>query len=120
MSSGIEVHGSQRRPGIWSYFSFSGTRRRVSISHQDDPNRDDGNDDPYEKHARHARNRSANENGFMTDFKGNPRMNQGQRLRYIKTGGVIAFILLVLYFVAPRDALSRGGTFDHHIARPVK
>lgn len=35
-------------------------------------------------------------------------MNQGQRLRYIKTGGIIAFILLVLYFIAPRDGLSKG------------
>jgi guanosine-diphosphatase len=44
----------------------------------------------------------------MGDFKGSAMMNQGQRLRYLKTGGVIAFVLLVLYFIAPRDGLSRG------------
>lgn len=114
MSSGVEVPGSQRRPGIWSYFSFSGPRRRVSVSlpRNFDPNQD--NDDPYEKH-KHSRQRSANENGFMNDYKGGSIMNQGQRLRYLKTGSVIAFILLVLYFVAPRDGLSRpGGKSSNH------
>jgi guanosine-diphosphatase len=42
----------------------------------------------------------------MNDHKGSAVMNQGQRMRYLKTGGAIAFILLVLYFVAPRDGLS--------------
>jgi guanosine-diphosphatase len=44
----------------------------------------------------------------MGDYKGSAIMNQGQRLRYLKTGGVIAFVLLVLYFIAPRSGLSRG------------
>jgi guanosine-diphosphatase len=107
MSSGVEVPGSQQRPGIWSYFAFSGPRRRVSVTlpRNFDPNRDT---DPYEKPDRHSRHRSANSNGFMGDYKGGPTMNQGQRLRYLKTGGVVAFILLVLYFVAPRNGLSRG------------
>lgn len=105
MSSGVEVPGSQRRPGIWSYFSFSGTRRRplsVSLPRNFDPNRDT---DPFEKPDRHSRHRATNS---MGDYKGSSAMNQGQRLRYLKTGGVIAFILLVLYFIAPRNGLSRG------------
>jgi hypothetical protein len=107
MSSGVEVPGSQRRPGIWSYFSFPGPRRRVSVSlpHNFDPNCDS---DPFEKPDRHSRHRSTNSNGFMGDYKGSAIMNQGQRLRYLKTGGVVAFILLILYFIAPRDGLSRG------------
>lgn len=107
MSSGVEVPGSQRRPGIWSYFSFPGPRRRVSVTlpRDFDPNRDA---DPFEKPDRHSRHRSTNSNGFMGDYKGSNIMNQGQRLRYLKTGGVIAFILLVLYFIAPSDKLSRG------------
>jgi guanosine-diphosphatase len=44
----------------------------------------------------------------MSDFKGSAMLSQGQRMRYLKTGGIIAFVLLVLYFVAPRDGLSRG------------
>jgi hypothetical protein len=107
MSSGVEVPGSQRRPGIWSYFSFPGPRRRVSVTlpRNFDPNRDP---DPFEKPDRHSRHRSTNSNGFMGDYKSSSIMNQGQRLRYLKTGGVIAFILLALYFLAPRDGLSKG------------
>ncbi|CAN9204063.1 unnamed protein product [Alternaria alternata] len=108
MSSGVEVPGSQRRPGIWSYFSFSGPRRRVSVSlpRSFDPNRADASD-PNAKADRHSRHRSTYSDAFMNDHKGSAVMNQGQRLRYLKTGGVIAFILLVLYFVAPRDGISR-------------
>jgi guanosine-diphosphatase len=107
MSSGVEVPGSQRRPGIWSYFSFSGPRRRVSVSlpRNFDPSRDSS--DPNAKADRHSRHRSTYSDAFMNDHKGSAVMNQGQRMRYLKTGGVIAFILLVLYFVAPRDGLSR-------------
>jgi guanosine-diphosphatase len=46
----------------------------------------------------------------MGDFKGSAMMNQGQRLRYLKTGGIIAFVLLVLYFIAPSHGLSRGSS----------
>jgi guanosine-diphosphatase len=118
MSSGVEVPGSQRRPGIWSYFSFPGPRRRVSVTlpRNFDPNRDA---DPFEKPDRHSRHRSTNSNGFMGDYKGSSIMNQGQRLRYLKTGGVIAFILLVLYFIAPKDGLSRGRhTLDAELHTP--
>ncbi|KAG9191379.1 guanosine-diphosphatase [Alternaria panax] len=108
MSSGVEVPGSQRRPGIWSYFSFSGPRRRVSVSlpRNFDPNRADASD-PNAKADRHSRHRSTYSDAFMNDHKGSAVMNQGQRLRYLKTGGVIALILLILYFVAPRDGISR-------------
>ena len=46
----------------------------------------------------------------MGDFKGSAMMNQGQRVRYLKTGGVIVFVLLVLYFFAPSSGLSRGSS----------
>ena len=110
MSSGIEVAGSQRRPGIWSYFGFSGPRRRVSVSlpRTLDSNRDD-EDDPHVKAARHSRHRSTYSDAFMNEHKGSAVMNQGQRLRYLKAGGVIAFILLVLYMIAPSDRIPRPG-----------
>ncbi|CAI6341210.1 unnamed protein product [Periconia digitata] len=107
MSSGIDV---RRRPGIWSYFSFpSGTRRRTSISlprnNTDAAASDD--DDPYEKPDRHIRgHRSVPSNSLMNEYKGSV-MNGGQRARFLKTGGIIAFIVLVLYFIAPKDGLSR-------------
>ena len=100
MSSGVEAPG-QRRPGIWSYLSFSGPRRRTSVSL---PRSYNPHSDPHEKPDRH----STLKTDYMSDFKGSAMMNQGQRMRYLKTGGIIAFVLLVLYFVAPRDGLSRG------------
>lgn len=107
MSSGIDVH---RRPTIWSYFSFSGPRRRTSVSLPRTVITPQ--DDPFEKPDRHARRRSGPANGLMNDLK-NGAMNGGQRARYLKTGGIIAFIVLVLYFIAPSDSLQRaGGTFS--------
>ncbi|KAL5465770.1 hypothetical protein PMIN07_003908 [Paraphaeosphaeria minitans] len=119
MSSGVDVRRS--RPGIWSYFSFSGPRRRISVSlpRSEPPTtarhglytaaRDDpystARDDPYEKPDRHARHRSTS----MNDFKTAANMNGGQRARYLKTGGLIAFVLLVLYMIAPSDGLARAG-----------
>ncbi|KAF1355872.1 hypothetical protein EJ07DRAFT_168035 [Lizonia empirigonia] len=104
MSSGVEAPG-RRRPGIWSYLSFSGPRRRVSVSL---PRNFHPDNDSHEKPDRHSRHRSTNSTAYMSDFKGSAMMNQGQRLRYLKTGGIIAFVLLVLYFVAPRHGLSTG------------
>lgn len=104
MSSGVEAPG-QRRPGIWSYLSFTGPRRRISVSL---PRTYKPDSDLHEKPDRHSRHRSVTSTSHMSDFKGSAMMNQGQRMRYLKTGGIIAFVLLVLYFVAPRDGLSRG------------
>jgi guanosine-diphosphatase len=75
----------------------------VSLPRNFDPNRDAS--DPHEKPDRHSRHRSQYSDAFMNDHKGSAVMNQGQRLRYLKTGGIIAFILLVLYFIAPRNGL---------------
>ena len=90
-------------------FSF-GPRRRTSVSL---PRNNDPSRDPFEKADRHERNPSRS-----MDFKGSA-MNQGQRVRYLKTGGIIAFILLILYFIAPRDSLSRtGGTYSPGYCQP--
>ncbi|KAF2762743.1 putative guanosine-diphosphatase [Pseudovirgaria hyperparasitica] len=101
MSSGVDV---QRRPKIWSYFSFnSAPRRRVSVSLPTSKNADREEDpyDPYEKKGRH-RSGSA---GLMNEFKA---MNQGQRNRYLKAGGLLAFILIIFYFLAPSRAALGG------------
>ncbi|KAF1957713.1 hypothetical protein CC80DRAFT_32570 [Byssothecium circinans] len=110
MSSGVDV---RRRPGIWSYFSFTGPRRRTSVSlprsnNDAAPNLHD-EDDPYEKPDRHAHrgHRSIPSNSSM-DYK-NGAMNGGQRARILKTGGIIAFIVLALWYIAPRDGLARAG-----------
>lgn len=102
MSSGVDVRRS--RPGIWSYFSFSGPRRRISVSlPRSEPPAND--DDPFEKADRHSRTRSTS----MNDYKTAATMNGGQRARFLKTGGIVAFIVLVLYLIAPRDGLARAG-----------
>ncbi|ORY03240.1 nucleoside phosphatase family-domain-containing protein [Clohesyomyces aquaticus] len=111
MSSGVDV---RRRPGIWSYFSFTGPRRRTSVSL---PRNQHPDSDPFEKADRHSRHRSTNSASFMNDLKG-ATMNQGQRTRYLKTGGIIAFILLILYFIAPRHAMSRGPVSQGNTASP--
>ncbi|KAF2703510.1 guanosine-diphosphatase [Pleomassaria siparia CBS 279.74] len=104
MSSGIDV---QRRPNIWSYLSFSGPRRRTSISlpHVNtDVNSTE--DDRFEK----PRHRSPNSTtSFMNELKGSA-MNQGQKIRYLKTGGLIAFILFALWFLMGRSGGVPQGT----------
>ncbi|KAF2279981.1 guanosine-diphosphatase [Westerdykella ornata] len=60
--------------------------------------------------ANHTRRRSAHSSAtLMPEYKSGA-MNQGQRVRYLKTGGIIVFIVLILYFFAPRDGggLSRS------------
>jgi hypothetical protein len=90
-------------------FSLMSSARRRSLPRHFDSNRDAS--DPHEKADRHSRHRSTYSDAFMNEHKGSAVMNQGQRLRYLKTGGIIAFILLVIYFVAPRHGISRpGGT----------
>jgi guanosine-diphosphatase len=44
----------------------------------------------------------------MNDIK-TTAMNQGQRTRYLKAGGIIAFIFLIFYYLAPRHG---GGKFQ--------
>jgi len=39
-------------------------------------------------------------------------MNQGQRARYIKTGCVIAFVLLIIYYLAPGGSSYAGSAVD--------
>jgi guanosine-diphosphatase len=79
-----------------SGWSFSGPRRRTSLSLPH--NNTDSFDDRFEIQDR--RSRSMNDKSTM---------NQGQRVRYLKTGGLIAVVLFILYFLAP-SGLSRSST----------
>ncbi|KAI9742113.1 MAG: Guanosine-diphosphatase [Cirrosporium novae-zelandiae] len=88
MSTAIDA---RRRPNLWSYISFSSPRRRsVSL-----PTRNAN--DPFEKADRHHNNSAG---------PYPPRsfsMTQGQKSRYIKTGAVVAFVLFLLFLIAPSD-----------------
>lgn len=100
MSTAID---SRRRPSLWSYISFTSSPRRRSVSL---PTRNNAND-PFEKANRHRRtNGSANGSaGVVDNFKG-AWMTQSQRSRYLKTGGILAFVVLLLFFLAPSERSS--------------
>lgn len=101
MSSGVD------RPGLWSYFSFgkssqsTTTRRRASSSLL--PRRDPG--DPFEKRDRHNGHPSfgsaVGSGGVYDSRRG--WMIGGTVSRYIKAGGLIAFIVLVFLYLAPNE-----------------
>ena len=95
MSSGVDVH---QQPTFWSYITFNSPRRRTSVSLPKSQN----NIDFHEKPDRHSRTPSANSTTHMQDLKA-AWMNQGQRARYLKTGGILAFVLLLLFYIAPRS-----------------
>ncbi|KAK2813430.1 Guanosine-diphosphatase [Emmonsiellopsis sp. PD_5] len=84
------------RVGIWSYIPFGSNprRRSVSLPTKSAP-------DPFEKADRHS-NRSRNTASFS--LRGTliaAGMTQSQRTRYIKTGGIVAVLLLFLYVLIP-------------------
>lgn len=95
MSTAVD---SRRRTSLWSYISFNSSPRRRSVSL---PN------DPFEKANRHQRtNGHANgSTGVVDNIKG-ALMTQSQRSRYLKTGAILAFILLLLFFLAPGERAS--------------
>ncbi|KAJ9658523.1 Guanosine-diphosphatase [Coniosporium apollinis] len=100
MSSSVDV---SRRPNLWSYFSFtsnSSPRRRTSVSLPAHTKASD----PFEKPDRHTHSctDSIGPSGLMKDIQ-TVWMNQGQRARYLKTGGIIAFLILVIFYLAPGD-----------------
>ena len=45
-------------------------------------------------------------------------MTPGQRSRFWKTGGIIAFVFLVLYFLAGRSPTDVGGFVPGRLAQP--
>lgn len=101
MSTAIDA---RRRPSIWSYVSFSQPRRRsVSL-----PTRNTI-DDPFEKAGRHSSNGSANGSttGIVDSVK-DAWMTQSQRSRYLKTGGILALVVFLLFVLAP----GKGGVRD--------
>lgn len=107
---------SQDGSTLWSYVPSwsSKPRRRTSLSltntNSHSPSLSTSKSttyDPFEKADRH--NPSIHKS-HMQDAK-SAWMNQGQRARYIKTGGIVAFVLLVLYYIAPRSSTAGGPPF---------
>ena len=97
MSTAVD---GRRRPSLWSYVSFSSSPRRRSVSL---PTRSSAND-PFEKANRHHRsNVNGNGSASVVERIKDAWMTQSQRARYLKTGGIVGFIVLLLFFLAPGE-----------------
>ncbi|KAI9891193.1 MAG: Guanosine-diphosphatase [Vezdaea aestivalis] len=97
---------SRRRPGLWTYLSFSDAsqmrRQSVSLPTQNNPSRD-----PFEKPDRHLHSGS----GPSPLYRG--AMSQSQRARYLKVAAIISVLFLLFFVFSPKD--NRVSTFvgDH-------
>jgi hypothetical protein len=56
--------------------------------------------DPHEKAARYGSARGTGKSGTLENLK-TAWMTQTQRTRYIKTGGILLFVIFLFYYLAP-------------------
>ncbi len=98
MSSGITSTGN---PSAWSYVNFTKPRRRSSVQL---PSRND----PYEKPDRHTSSGKTHQFESMQEKAQAAWMNQSQRSRYVKTGCLLAFLILVIYYISPAHYVGSG------------
>lgn len=82
---------ARRRPSLWSYISFNSKARRRSISlpKHETPSPDSSKENTLPKGSW---GRAGNLEGYKE-----ASMTGGQRARLLKLGGVIAFVVLLLY-----------------------
>ena len=99
MSTGVEA---RRRPSLWSYISFSSSARKRSVS-LPKPNNNHGRDS-YKKSDSYANRSWTSSTTDTVETSKEAWMTGGQRARYIKTGGIIAFVLFVLYLCIPNQS----------------
>ncbi|KAL9591239.1 MAG: hypothetical protein Q9179_007924 [Wetmoreana sp. 5 TL-2023] len=98
MSTGFDA---RRRPGIWSYISFSSSPRKRSVS-LPKPNNNHGRV-TYEKANW---NRGSGWGTATSDTVENIKkswMTGGQRSRLLKSGGFIALVVFLIYLFAPSN-----------------
>ena len=100
MSTGLDL---RRRPGLWSYFSFGSTPHRRSVSSPERHELDkQEREDTLTKSSWGGRGRADTLEGYRTQPP--TSMTGNQRSRCLKTGGIIALVLFLLYLLS-----SRGG-----------
>lgn len=90
----------RRRPGLWSYFSFGSAPHRRTIS---SPERQESIQQEKEntpKRAWGGRGRADTLEGYRTEPA---PMAGGRRSRYLKTGGIIALVLFLLYIFSSKE-----------------
>ncbi|KAI9830487.1 MAG: Guanosine-diphosphatase [Phylliscum demangeonii] len=106
--------GLQRRPSLWSYFSFTSTlSRRQSVSL---PTRNTV-DDPYEKAGRHSAAVSSHGSARYMNASKSSWLTPAQRSRCFTIGGLIGLVLIMLIFVGPKDATVRRYVAQHRPGR---
>lgn len=93
---------------VWSTLGFTKPRRRSSVALS--------KREAADYSAPHRMGRES-----MSDRVSTAWMNQGQRARYVKAGCLVAFVLLVIYYLAPTSsyAPSVGGTVGNAGGDPV-
>lgn len=96
MSTGFDARG---RPDIWSYISFGSISRRRSVSL---PYRANSND-PFEKANRHSAHPPSNGSSNLWGNIKYAWMTQSQRSRYLKTGGILVFVVLIFLYTSSAD-----------------
>ena len=89
---------ARRRPSLWSYLSFSSRPRRRSVSLPKHETPSPGSSGSENTPPKGSWGRTGNLEGYKE-----ASMTGGQRARLLKTGGVIAFVLLLLYLFTSRD-----------------
>ncbi|KAL8712150.1 MAG: hypothetical protein Q9220_003584 [cf. Caloplaca sp. 1 TL-2023] len=98
MSTGIDA---RRRPNIWSYINFASPPRKRSVS-LPKPNNNHGRG----SYGKLNKPKSSGWNTASSDTVENIKeswMTGGQRARFLKTGGLLAFIVFLLYLFAPSN-----------------
>ncbi|KAL9612374.1 MAG: hypothetical protein Q9167_003014 [Letrouitia subvulpina] len=99
MSTGVET---RRRPSLWSYISFSSTPRQRSVS-LPKPNNNHGQNS-YKKSDHYVRGPWTTSSTGTVECPKEAWMTGGQRARFLKTGGIIAFVLILLYLFTPSQS----------------
>ncbi|KAI4109292.1 MAG: hypothetical protein LQ339_001792 [Xanthoria mediterranea] len=98
MSTGFDA---RRRPGLWSYISFTSSPRKRSSS-LPKPNNNHGQD----SYAKAKRQRNSGWSTASPDTVENIKeswMRGGQRSRLLKTGGILALVVFLLYLFTPSN-----------------
>lgn len=109
MSTGIDA---RRRPDIWSYISFGSSsaprRRSSSLPTRSALNLNIRDHDPYEKPERWNARVPSENTSILETLQAN-WMAQTQRSRFLKTGGIVAVIIFVIYLLSPGQTPQAGG-----------
>ena len=94
------AHDVRRRPGLWSYFSFGSAPHRRTISSPERQESIQQEKETTPKRAWGGRGRADTLEGYRTEPA---PMAGGRRSRYLKTGGIIALVLFLLYIFSSKE-----------------